>query len=95
MIDYHLYPSFIITEKASHHLLNTGSENIYTSEYQSWKEAIISEYHFVNDALRFVKDATLNKREILAPGFVKNSYDNGVIIYKSLYPLSRLVWQLS
>ncbi|MCK9428190.1 MAG: DUF5696 domain-containing protein [Acholeplasmataceae bacterium] len=81
MIDYHLYPSFIITEKASHHLLNTGSENIYTSEYQSWKEAIISEYHFVNDALRFVKDATLNKREILAPGFVKNSYDNGVIIY--------------
>lgn len=81
MIDYHLYPSFIITEKASHHLLNTGSENIYTSQYESWKEAIISEYHFVNNALCYVKDATLNKREILAPGFVKNSYDNGVIIY--------------
>lgn len=81
MVDYQLYPSFIVTEESSYYLLNTGSENIYTSKYSSWEEEIKRQYNFINEALKHVKGASIISREVIKTGVVKNTYDNGVIIY--------------
>lgn len=81
LIDYHIYPSFYITNDSSFYLLNTESENIYTSRYLDWEEEIIRQYNYVNDALRYVVNESIISREVLEPGFVKVKYSNGVIIY--------------
>ncbi|MGI6782541.1 MAG: DUF5696 domain-containing protein [Acholeplasmataceae bacterium] len=81
LVDYHIYPSFYITHESSYYLLNTGSENIYTSRYLDWENEIKRQYNFVNDALKHVVNERIISREVLDAGFVKVSYANGVIIY--------------
>ena len=81
LIDYHIYPSFYITNESSYYLLNTESEHIYTSRYLDWEEEIKRQYDFVNDALKHVVNEKIIKRVIIDAGFVKVSYSNGVIIY--------------
>ena len=39
------------------------------------------QYHFVNEALKHVQDASIQSRIVLYPGVVKNTYSNGVTIY--------------
>jgi hypothetical protein len=81
LVDYHIYPSFYITNESSYYLLNTESEHIYTSRYLDWEEEIKRQYDFVNDALKHVVNEKIIKRVIIDAGFVKVSYSNGVIIY--------------
>lgn len=81
MIDYHVYPSFYITYESAYLLLDSGSNNIFTSKFADWEDQIISQYQYVNDALSPVIGATFVSREILNTGFVKNTYSNGVVIY--------------
>ncbi len=81
LVDYHIYPSFYITNESSYYLLNTGSENIYTSRYLDWEEEIKRQYDFVNEALKHVANERIVSRTVLDAGFVKVSYANGVSIY--------------
>jgi len=81
MIDYNLYPSFYITNESSYLLLDTGSQDIYTSKYSDWKAEILRQYAFVNDALKPVLNQTVAARTVLHEGVVKVTYGNGVIIY--------------
>ncbi|MCD4826484.1 MAG: hypothetical protein K8Q99_01730 [Acholeplasmataceae bacterium] len=81
MIDYGVYPSFYITHEASYLLLNTGSNNIFTSRYEDWKNEIVSQYEFVNDALKNVTGQSFISREVLGLGVVKNTYTNHTVIY--------------
>lgn len=81
MIDYNLYPSFYITNESSNLLLNTKSNNIYTSRFIDWQPTIVDQYHYINDALKNVVGSSIIKREIINVGLVKNSYSNGVVIY--------------
>lgn len=81
MVDYHLFPNFYITEESAQKLLNTGSSQIFTSRFKDWEEEIYNEYNYLNNALLPVYNASFKSREIIKPGLVKNTYDNGVIIY--------------
>ena len=81
MIDYNIYPSFYITYESSNLLLNTKSNNIYTSRFIDWQPTIIEQYNYINEALNNVIGSSVIKREILDIGLVKNSYSNGVDIY--------------
>jgi hypothetical protein len=81
MIDYGVYPSLYITSEASYLLLNTGSNNIFTSRYDDWKSEIVSQYNFVNDALSNVTGQSYLSREVLELGVVKNTYTNHTVIY--------------
>ncbi len=81
MIDYNIYPSFYITHSKANLLLNTKSENIYTSQFVDWKDEIKAQYDYINAALRHVINAKISQRIILADGLVKNVYNNGVILY--------------
>ncbi|MDY0276675.1 MAG: DUF5696 domain-containing protein [Acholeplasma sp.] len=81
MVDYNLYPSFYITKESSNLLLRTDSNNIYTSRFSDWKSTIISDYDFVNQALKNTINSRINSREVVELGLIKNVYDNGVTIY--------------
>ena len=80
MIDYDVYPSFLLTNKASSNLDNTPLNYIYASRYDDFKDAVNVYYNFVNNALKHVINATIEKREIITNGVVKVTYSNGVSI---------------
>ncbi|MGL4373163.1 MAG: DUF5696 domain-containing protein, partial [Turicibacter sp.] len=80
MIDYNVFPSFVVTEQPSHYLSNTNSSNYYSTEYDSYKEIIVSVYDSVNSALGAVKNTEWQSREVIQPGVVMNTYKNGVKI---------------
>ncbi|NLG82896.1 MAG: hypothetical protein GX490_10350 [Bacilli bacterium] len=81
LIEYNIYPSFIITKEPTHKLRYTNSEWVYTSEYNLWRNQINETYHFINDSLRHVVGNEMINHEYIAQGICKVTYDNGVEIY--------------
>ncbi|MDD3123605.1 MAG: DUF5696 domain-containing protein, partial [Candidatus Izemoplasmatales bacterium] len=80
MIDYNVYPSFVLTQQPAFVLSDTNSSEYYSTEYVLYSEMINSIYSRVNNALSSVINATWINREVLELGVVKNTYDNGVSI---------------
>ncbi|KFZ26690.1 MAG: hypothetical protein KQ78_01007 [Candidatus Izimaplasma bacterium HR2] len=80
MIDFHVYPSFVLTEESSKKLKDTNLESIYSSKYDSLKPAVYTYYEFVNNALKYTIDATIINREVIEEGVVRVTYSNDVWI---------------
>jgi hypothetical protein len=80
MIDYNVYPSFVLTEEPAYLLTDTLSRNYYSTEYELYKDLIQDIYENVNDALSNVINADWVSREVVEPGVVVNTYSNGVEI---------------
>lgn len=78
LIDYGMYPSFIITDDSSHKLKYTNANEFFTTEYSEWRSTIIEDYQVVSETLNHVKDATITSRVVLAPGVVRVDYSNNV-----------------
>ncbi len=81
MIDYNVYPSFILTEDSSYHLVNTNSFIYYSTQFDFYDEEIVRVYNEINTALKEVQNADWIGRTVIAKGVVKNVYSNGVEIY--------------
>ncbi len=81
MVDYHIYPSYIITQASAYLLQDTELGQIYSSSYQTWKETMMSQALFVGNALNQVKNQTIVSRLTILPGFYQVTYSNSVIIY--------------
>ena len=81
IIDFNVYPTYMLTEKSSQLLTDTSLKNIYSSKYADLKMRTITSYGFVNNALKEVIGASIMARTILANGIVKVDYSNGVSIY--------------
>ena len=81
LIDFNVYPSFVLTMNPSSLLKDTDIEYIYTSEFDLWKDTVVEQYDFINEALKHVIGETLVSREVPVQGIVKNTYSNGIIIY--------------
>lgn len=81
MIEYNIYPSFIITEEEAYKLRYTNYEYLNSTEFSLWKELIVSMYTKTNDALKYVINANIVNHEYLASGVCKVTYSNGVKIY--------------
>ncbi len=81
MIDYNLYPTFMLTKEPSYVLADTTSAKYYSTEYDLYKDLILSIYNQINSALRPVLDASWIDREVVQNGFVVNTYNNGKKIY--------------
>ncbi|MBZ4665289.1 DUF5696 domain-containing protein [Mahella sp.] len=79
-IEYGSYPSFILTYQPSYKLMDTASEDIFTSEYGNWSDTIKEIYDEINGALKYVKGETIEDREVLENQIVKVTYSNGVAI---------------
>jgi hypothetical protein len=80
MIDFNVYPSFLLSHESSHYLAPTNSANFYSTEYNLYKELIQKIYSMVNSALSQVADTKWINREVLENGIVLNTYENGVQI---------------
>ncbi|QGG57045.1 DUF5696 domain-containing protein [Paenibacillus sp. B01] len=81
MIEYGAYPSFLVTKEPTRKLLNTPSNDLYTTEYSDWAPQIKKQYAKANEALKQVMDAEMTDREVIEEGIVKVSYGNGVAIW--------------
>ncbi|PKK93741.1 MAG: hypothetical protein CVV61_03100 [Tenericutes bacterium HGW-Tenericutes-6] len=80
LIDFHVYPSFILTNRSSKFLQDTSLEFIYTSSYRDLNDAIKTYYHFVNDALKYVYGEKIIARDVISNGVVRVTYENDVSI---------------
>lgn len=80
MIDYNVYPSFLLSNESSHYLASTNSANLYSTEYNLYRDLIVETYEKVNDSLGKVINCRWIDREVLDDGIVLNTYDNGTQI---------------
>jgi hypothetical protein len=80
MIDYNLFPSFVLTHQPSYQLSLTNSARFYSTEYVEYKALIEQIYHEINDSLKHVKHAEWIDRQVLANGVIMNRYDNQKIV---------------
>ena len=81
LVDFNVYPAYVLSMNEASNLKNTDIEHIYTSQFDLWKETVVEEYEYINNALKLVIGESLVSRVTLIPGLVKNTYSNGVIIY--------------
>ena len=81
MIEYNIYPSFIITKEEAYKLRYTNYEYLNSTEYALWKDLMIRMYKETNNALKNVIDAKMINHVYLDSGVCKCSYSNGIIIY--------------
>jgi len=80
-IDYGLLPSFILTEASAYLLNDTELASLYSSSYDTWREAVGDIYGSVASALSTFYGSRVVSRRVPAPGIVMTSYDNGVTVY--------------
>ena len=86
MIDYGVYPSFILTARPSHLLADTPSRWLFTSEFDVWEQAIVEYYQIIATTLGQVRGEAIVARSVLAPGVAKTTYANGVAIIVNYTP---------
>lgn len=80
MIDYNVYPSFILTNDPSYELEDTNSFLFYSTQYSFYEEEIQEVYNQVNDVLKHVEDQVWIDRTVIEEGVVRNDYTGGVSI---------------
>ena len=79
MVDFNVYPSYILTSEETFKMRYTPND-YYTTAYADFKDEIIQNYHYLNDALKYITNTNLVKREVVSSGLIANTYENGVII---------------
>lgn len=80
MIDYGVYPSFLVTGQSSHKLSKTNSNDLYATSYINQRAMISVIGNAVIDALSPVKGEQIISRSVLAPDVILVSYSNNMRI---------------
>lgn len=75
MIDYNLYPSFILSNEPSYELADTVSCDLYSTEYSLYEELITEIYTKVNDVLSQVAGYHWTNRTVVEDGVIVNTYE--------------------
>lgn len=81
MIEYNIYPSFIITKEEAYKLRYTNFEYLNSTQYDLWKDLMVQMYNETNEALKHVINVKMISHEYLQNGLAKCSYSNNVTIY--------------
>jgi len=81
MIDFHMYPSFILSEEKASMLKDTDIAYYFTTQFDLWKDTVVSQYEYVNNALSSVAGVGMVSRRVIDSGFVQVVYENDVVIY--------------
>ena len=77
MIDYNVYPSFILSKEPSYKLGDTFSANYYSTEYALYEDLIGTVYGQINQILSQVWDFDWTDRAVPEDGVVINTYRRG------------------
>ncbi len=75
MIDYNIYPSFILSSEPSYKLMDTVSSDLYSTEYSLYRDLIKDLYVEINSVLSEVSGYSWTDREVLENGVIVNTYD--------------------
>ncbi|MDO4302943.1 MAG: DUF5696 domain-containing protein [Bacillota bacterium] len=74
-------PHFMFTWGNANEIKRTGLNRFYATTYTNWKEDALAIYEEVNNALKYVNNASIVNHEILDNGVRAVSYSNGITIY--------------
>lgn len=80
LIDFNVYPSFVVTAQSPKYLQETALESIYSAMFVDIERAMITYYDFVNGALSHVVGSHMTNRDVLSSGVIRTTYENGVSI---------------
>jgi hypothetical protein len=80
MIDFNVFPSFLLTKSPSYLLAQTNSAHFFSTEFAQYETMINDVFHTVNNALRYTAGVEWTNREVIAPGVIVNTYANGMRI---------------
>lgn len=81
MVESGVYPSFYLTYENSSSLIYTNSNDLYSTEFETYKETVEEYDKELRAVAEQVGDANISKHEILDNGVTKVTYSNGVVIY--------------
>lgn len=81
MVESGMYPSFYLAHEDSSKLIYTNSSGLYSLEYETYIDTIISYDAALRQLAEQTYDAHIVCHETLQAGLVKVSYSNGVVIY--------------
>lgn len=81
MMEYGVYPSFVLTWADSIALLDTPSEDLFSTGFSDWKDKIAEVTGEMQQALSAFEGAKMQRHEVLDAGVICISYDNGRSLY--------------
>lgn len=81
LVDYGVYPSYLITEESAYALQESELQQIYSSSYQTWNERIKSDNAFIKEGLESIQNAYVLSRKYISSGVYLISYSNDIDIY--------------
>ncbi|ONI39510.1 hypothetical protein AN639_01570 [Candidatus Epulonipiscium fishelsonii] len=84
MIDYNLYPTFILSKEPAHLLQDTNLADYYSTEIDIYKDMVDTVYNQINDVLSQVKGYQWIDREVLSEGVIQNTYVNELGNHKKI-----------
>jgi hypothetical protein len=80
MIDYNVYPSFVISSGPAYLLSDTNSLTYYSTEYRLYRDIIQRVWESVSPVLSQVKGKEWIDRQVLENGVILNTYRGGIKI---------------
>jgi len=78
MIDFNVFPSFIVTYQPAHLLGATNSAHFFSTEYSVYRDIILGVYSQVEPVLSQVMGLEWINRQVLQNGVVLNTYEGGL-----------------
>lgn len=81
MIEAGVYPSFYLTYKDSSELIYTNSSDLYSTQYDTYKDIIVEYDQTFDELSQLTKDSYIVAHEKPQNQTTKVTYDNGVVIY--------------
>ncbi len=80
MIEYGAYPSFLITMDSPEKLKNTNSTDIYSSEYEVYRQQVLDYSKELKAFFSLVEGAGIKSHALLTPKVAEVTYNNGVSV---------------
>ena len=80
LVEYGVFPSYVLTGGSAYDLKNTNSSNVYISEYDVLSRRISDYYDFINDGLTSSIGSEMVDHTFIGEGIVLVEYDTGTQI---------------
>ena len=77
MIDYNVYPAYLLTEASSEEFAQCHTNDVYSSQFDDYLDEIARVYAVVDPVLREISGASVTSRTCPADGVSVVRYDNG------------------
>lgn len=74
MMDYHVYPAFILSQRSAHLLSGTLSSDLYSTEFAQYEHMVAESYRELSQALGPLLGWQWHNRRMVAEGIAENTY---------------------